>query len=153
VKTRLRLLVTLIVTVACLVALSGCGSGGAGSTRSAGSSSRTSSLPSTTVPTSVVSVVLHRSGGLKPVAVTRVFTAGSVPPEGFSRADLANVLTAAQALVSADQKVRPLPTTTCCDRYVYRVSIRLSDGTTKTYSSVDGVKQPRAFDDLLSRLV
>ena len=45
-----------------------------------------------------------------------------------------------------------MPANICCDRYVYIVSIQLADGTTKTFTSVDGLNQPKLFGDLLSRL-
>lgn len=147
-KTPSRLLTTFV----CALVLAGCGS----STDTTGDSGAngTNTAPST-APTSgnaVVSVSIRRSGGLKPVVVSRVFRAGHAPPKGFSTTDVDRVLRAAKALLAAAPKIRPVPANICCDRYQYVVSIELADGTTKTFISVDGINQPKLFEDLLSRL-
>jgi hypothetical protein len=150
-NTTLRLLVTLL----CVAVLCGCASSnpsGSGGPPASDDTTTAKSTPTAAADERVAAVSFRRSGGLKPVQVTRVFKADSAPPQGFSKADVAAVLRAAQALVSADAKVRPLPKNTCCDKYEYSVSIVLSDGSTRTYQTVDGLNQPRAFDDLLSRL-
>jgi hypothetical protein len=150
----MKKIIGLLIAVLCAVVLGGCGSDNAPGNRSAGAAdtSPAASTSATTPPDRVASVLLRRSGGLKPIPVTRVFTAGEAPPKGYTAADLARVLRAAQALVDAHQKIRPLPAITCCDRYLYSVSIVLADGTTRSYSAVDGVNQPRIFKVLLSRL-
>jgi hypothetical protein len=139
----------------CAVVLTGCGSdtpAGSGPAHSSGTTTAAGASSAKPAGDRVASVVLRRSGGLKPTPVTRVFTAAEAPPKGYSADDLARVLRAAQALVDSHQKIRPLPASTCCDRFVYSVSIRLNDGTTKSYSTVDGLSQPRIFQVLLSRL-
>lgn len=139
----------------CALVLSSCGSDTSAATgpgHSSGTTTTTSTSAAKPAGDRVASVVLRRSGGLKPTPVTRVFTAGEAPPKGYTAADLARVLRAAQALVDSNQKLRPLPANTCCDRYVYSVSIKLADGTTRSYSSVDGLNQPHIFQVLLSRL-
>jgi len=100
----------------------------------------------------VVSVTLHRTGGLKPMTVTRVFTADQPPPDGFDQGDVRHVLAAADAFVTADAEVNPLPSNTCCDRYTYAVTLLYGDGTSKTFESLDGVAQPRLFERLLQAL-
>jgi hypothetical protein len=145
----------LLVCLVCVAVLGGCATSDTSGDGGSAASDRTTapkSAPAGSADQRVAAVSFRRSGGLKPVNVTRVFRADSAPPQGFSKADVAGVLRAAQALVSADAKVRPLPKNTCCDMYEYSVSIVLADGTTKTYQTVDGLNQPKAFADLLSRL-
>jgi len=139
----------------CALVLSSCGSdtpAGSGSADSSGATTTTSASPAKPAGDRVASVVLRRSGGLKPTPVTRVFTAGEAPPKGYTTDDLARVLRAAQALADSHQKIRPLPASTCCDRFVYSVTITLANGRTKSYATVDGLNQPRIFKVLLSRL-
>jgi hypothetical protein len=139
----------------CALVLSSCGSdtsAGAGPAHSSATTTTTSTSPAKPAGDRVASVVLRRSGGLKPTPVTRVFTAGEAPPRGYTTDDLARVLRAAQALVDSHQKIRPLPASTCCDRFVYSVSVKLANGSTKSYSTVDGLNQPHIFQVLLSRL-
>jgi hypothetical protein len=142
----------LLAGLVCILVLGGCGSATDKTDGSSAAGHSTAPSTSPTVGGAVVSVSLRRSGGLKPVAFSRVFSAGHAPPRGFSKADVTDVIRAAQALVAAAPKIRPLPANTCCDRSTYIVSIVLSDGTTKTFASVDGLNQPRLFDKLLSRL-
>jgi hypothetical protein len=142
----------LFATLVCVLVLAGCGStADQAADSSANGHSATRSTPQASGD-AVVSVSLRRSGGLKPVAVSRVFSAGHAPPQGFSKTDVDKVLRAAQAFVSAAPKIRPVPANVCCDRYLYIVSIELADGTSRTFTSVDGVNQPKLFGDLLSRL-
>jgi hypothetical protein len=144
-----------LLALLCAVVLSGCASGnpaagGETSAGTAGTHAKTTAAPA--VRGRVVAVSLRRSGGFVPRPLTRVFAAGEAPPRGFTGAEVKTVLRAAQALVDADLKVKPLPSNTCCDRYVYSVWVVLSDGTTKTYGSVDGINQPRLFTVLLRLL-
>jgi hypothetical protein len=138
----------------CALVLSGCGSDTPAGSGPAHSSGTTTTSASQALPAGdrVASVILRRSGGLKPTPVTRVFTAGQTPPKGYTTEDLTRVLRAAQALADTNQKIRPLPASTCCDRFLYSVSIKLADGSTKSYATVDGLNQPRIFQVLLSRL-
>lgn len=123
-------------------------SGGAGATPAP----RQSSAIADRSGSSVMAVSYRRSGGLKAMTVSRVFRADAPPPQGFTATEVDGVLEAAQALVAAHAHVMPLPANTCCDRYVYNVTITLADGTTVTFTTVDGLQQPIAFDSLLSRL-
>jgi hypothetical protein len=138
----------------CGLVLNSCGSdtpAGTGPAHSSGTTT-TSTSPAKPAGDRVASVVLRRSGGLKPTPVTRVFTAGEVPPKGYTTDDLARALRAAQALADSPRKIRPVPASTCCDLFVYSVTIELANGRTKRYSTVDGLNQPHIFQVLLSRL-
>ena len=108
--------------------------------------------PAASVDTSVTEVTLQRSGGLKPMDVTRVFAADQPPPEDFTRADVERVLSVAQTVVDEDVTVDDLPRNTCCDRYTYQVTITTADGTSRTYATIDGVSVPREFARLLSAM-
>jgi hypothetical protein len=143
-----------LLTLVCVAVLGGCATSGSSDSGGAPASHSTTAPKSAPAGADqrVAAVSFRRFGGLKPVRVTRVFKADSEPPQGFSKGDVARVLRAAEALVSANPKIRPLPANTCCDKYEYSVSIVLADGTTMTYQTVDGLNQPKAFTDLLSRL-
>jgi hypothetical protein len=139
----------------CALLLSSCGSdtpAGSGPAAHSSGATTTSASPAKPAGDRVASVVLRRSGGLKPTPVRRVFTAGQAPPKGYTTDDLTRVLRAAQALADSHQNIRPMPASTCCDRFLYSVSIKLADGSTKSYATVDGLNQPRIFQVLLSRL-
>lgn len=83
------------------------------------------------------------------MTVDRVFSAGEPPPSGYDDADVNTVMAAARAFVAADEDVSPVPRDTCCDRYTYRVTLGYADGTSKSFTAVDGVRQPKAFELLL----
>ena len=111
--------------------------------------------PSTTTPSNggmVASVSLRRSGGLKPVEVHRTFGYQSPPPKGFTLADVRRVLRTAKTFVESGDEPAPMPANTCCDRYIYRVTITLTDGTALTYSAIDVNQQPPTFRALLDAL-
>jgi hypothetical protein len=149
-------LVRILATLSVLVVVSACGSesGSDSDAASSNSSSSTSSEGSTDTASgsSVVSVSLHRTGGLKPGTVNRIFAADAAPPNGFDTADVQTALSAAAALSAADVEVSPIPANTCCDRYAYTVTIEYADGTTKTFSTIDGLPQPKVFELLLRAL-
>jgi len=94
-------------------------------------------------------VTVVRSGGLRPVRVTLVFANDKPAPEGFTRAEVAAVLKAA-----ADPELKTQPPTkpgnTCCDLYLYRVSIAWPDGTSAAFTAVDGGSSPPALAHLLT---
>lgn len=100
----------------------------------------------------IASVALRRSGGLKPVTVRRVYSATGQPPPGSSPADVLAVLDAARGFEAAGASLTPTPATSCCDAYTYRVTITHTDGTSTTYTTVDGLEQPPSFEKLLSAL-
>ncbi len=93
-------------------------------------------------------VTVRQSGGLKPVETTVVFAADQPPPDGFTEADVAAILKAA-----ADPTLKTPPSTprdTCCDRFVYRISISYPDGTSTTFTTVDGAPMTPAVSRLLA---
>ncbi len=145
-----------LIPVLCLVAITGCGTTDATSTAADDTGPTTSGSTPTNATTphrpAITSVSYRRGGGLKPTTVTRIFTADGTPPDGFTAADVDQVLDAAQTFAESQEVVKPLPANVCCDRYIYNVTISWSDGTTKTFASVDGQRQPKAFESLLSQL-
>lgn len=97
------------------------------------------------------SVVLHRTGGLKPVELTRVFAMNRPPPKGFSRDDVKRVLEAAAVPELRPVAMTPGPSGTCCDFYSYRIVITLTDGSRVSFVT-DGRNAPPMVARLL-RLV
>lgn len=45
-----------------------------------------------------------------------------------------------------------VPAQACCDLQTYVVTVRYDDGSQRTYTSVDGLEQPRVFEKLLGLL-
>lgn len=93
-------------------------------------------------------VTVLRSGGLKPAPRSLVFALDRPAPDGFTRADVAAVLRAA-----ADPALKgpmPTPRDICCDQFVYRVSIAYPDGTSTTFTTVDGAPTSPAVKHLVS---
>jgi hypothetical protein len=142
--------------VALLSALAACGSaepsGTAPSTKPTVPSVTVTSPPPTMTPphdfAAARQVTVMRSGGLKPVKETLVFAMDKPAPDGFTRADVAAVLEAAAA--PALKTPPSPPRDTCCDRYVYRVAIAYPDGTTSTFTTVDGASTTPAVTRLLA---
>jgi hypothetical protein len=92
-------------------------------------------------------VTVVRSGGLRGERTTYVFADDRKPPRGFSRADVTAVLkAAADPMLKRDHSS---PGGSCCDRYVYRVTIMLPDGTSSTQVAVEGNPQPAPLEHLL----
>ncbi len=145
----------LVVVSACGTDTSPAGSSGPADSSSSGTGAGPTTSPGPTGATSgagVVAVALNRSGGLKPTTVSRVFAADQPPPPGFTAADVKAALRAASQFATSEAKLAPMPSNVCCDRYSYRVTITWADGTSKTYTTVDGLPQPQPFDALLSAL-
>ncbi|MEJ7629786.1 MAG: protealysin inhibitor emfourin [Nocardioidaceae bacterium] len=94
-------------------------------------------------------VTLMRGGGLRPVRLHRVFALDSLPPAGFTRTEVAAVLKAA-----GDPALRALRSTTpgetCCDLYVYRVTVTWQDDKSTTFTTVDGAADPPPLHHLLA---
>lgn len=93
-------------------------------------------------------VTIMRSGGLKPGKQTLVFAMDRPAPRGFTERDVAAVLKAA-----ADPELKDPPSdpgNTCCDMYVYRVTISYPDGTSSTFSAVQGTGASPAVDQLIA---
>jgi hypothetical protein len=107
------------------------------------------SSTSSTNDTGIVSVSLRRSGGLKPINVSRIFSTRTAPPKGYTAADVDQVIFAAQRFVGSGASVRPIVVSACCDRYTYAITIVWANGHSKTFTTTDGVAQPKLFDLLL----
>lgn len=89
-----------------------------------------------------------RSGGLRPIRLVRVFAADKPPPAGLTRAQVDAVLRLATKPIFTTLPAKP--TDTCCDRYVYRVTVTWADGSGHTFSTVDGAAQPPAVARLVT---
>jgi hypothetical protein len=73
-----------------------------------------------------------------------VFQRASRPPEGKTKVDVRQVLrVASNPTLHAIELTTP--TNSCCDRYVYTITITYSDGSTKRFSTVDGEPWPPVF--------
>lgn len=115
---------------------------------SSGSSTLAPDPPLEAVRPTTVSVV--RGGGIRPTRVSLRFAEGEPPPDGYTSADTTAVLAAADdpALRSTTQ---PTIGSTCCDQYVYVVTIDWSDGVTTQLDAVQGAIQPPALARVISR--
>ena len=93
-------------------------------------------------------VTVVRSGGLRGDRTTYVFALHRSPPPGFTEAEVRAVLKAA-----ADPALKNLgpthPGNSCCDQYVYRLTVVLPDGTSRSYGAVQGSQQPASLSQLL----
>lgn len=99
-----------------------------------------------------VSVTFKRSGGLAPTDETSVFAADKPVPSGRTRQEVRAVLEAASDPELIEAELEPMPKDQCCDRQTYVVSITWDDGSSRTYTSIDGVDQPQVFEELLTKL-
>ncbi len=141
-------LTLLLVTAAC---------GSEDPTPAAGASGGTVT-ESTTAPTTgstdtqAVSVVFRRTGGIRPTTVNLVYAANREAPAGANSADVEAILEAASDPQLREAELTPVPKNTCCDRQEYVVLITYADGTTTSFRTLDGLQQPKVFEDLLSML-
>ncbi|MGI8435246.1 MAG: hypothetical protein ACR2LE_11010 [Nocardioidaceae bacterium] len=140
------------------LALSGCGSD---DTPRAGGAEHDAGIPEPSVTSATteqspqqgaVSVSLLRTGGLKPVTIQRTFSSTQSPPSGYDSADVEAVLRAANSFERADIQLDRPPGNPCCDQYSFAVTITHADGSSATYRSVGGQRQPHRFDILLQEL-
>ena len=99
-----------------------------------------------------VSVTFSRSGGLKPTDETAVFAADSPLPSGRTRGEVRGVLEAASDPELIQVDMEPMPKDQCCDRQTYVISVRWDDGSSRTYTSIDGLEQPQVFEELLTKV-
>jgi len=116
-------------------------------TDSAGSTDSTDGAESD--PDAVVAVSVRRSGGLKGGELDLLFSREGDPPERFDAGDVDAVLAAAQAVVDDDVEVPKLPANTCCDRYTHVIVVSLADGSSLTYTTLDGMRLPPEMTALL----
>ncbi len=138
----------LLVTAACGSEDSTPAAGGSAGTVSESTSAATT--PST--DTQAVTVVFRRTGGIRPTTVNLVYAANREAPAGANSADVQAVLQAASDPELREAELAPVPKNTCCDRQEYVVLITYADGTTKSFRTLDGLQQPKVFEDLLSML-
>ncbi|MGI8578036.1 MAG: hypothetical protein ACR2KG_08990 [Nocardioidaceae bacterium] len=99
--------------------------------------------------TSATSVVLQRSGGLKPVELTRVFATNRPPPHGYNRRDVVHVLKAASAPEIHRLPMTPRPSGSCCDHYTYTLTITWADGVGLSFRAIDGFDHAPALAKVL----
>lgn len=99
-----------------------------------------------------MSVTYAVSGGLVPVDQRVVLSADAPPPAGYRRPDVEAVLDAASDPALRTLQMEPLPVDRCCDRREYVVTVRWSDGSSRTFRTLDGLDRPEAFDRLLRLL-
>lgn len=166
-----NLTVRMITALGCVLTLAGCaGQDDLGSdTRVAGetTSTGTGSQPSETTPTSggtattppdttagkkATSVTIRITGGLRGDDQRRVYAEGAPPPPRHTRADIAQMLEAASAPELIAVKLTKVPPQSCCDKQTYVVTVRYDDASQRTYTSLDGLEQPRVFEKFLGML-
>lgn len=148
----------MLAAAALVLGLAACGTADPGGTTPSTSAATTPSTaapsePATTPPPDDVAaarkVTMLRGGGLRPAPLTRVFALDRPPPHGFSRTDVTAVLKAAGA--PALRRMPPTtPANTCCDLYIYRITVTWRDDTSTTFTTVDGAADPAPLDRLLS---
>jgi hypothetical protein len=139
-----------IATLALLAGLAACGTADTSGTANPGSPSD-STTPVATPPhdfAQAKAVTLVRSGGIRGGTDTWRFAADQPPPNGFSKADLAAILTAA-ADPDLKSQTESSPGNPCCDRYLYRVTVTWPDGTSRTFATVDGESRTPELAKLL----
>ena len=170
-STGVKLTVRLMTALVCFLALAGCaGRDNAGTdTRVAGgtTSPGTGGQPSEPTPTSgdtattsspssagkkATSVTVRITGGLRGDDERRVYSEGAPPLPGQTRAEVAAMLEAASAPELIAANMTKVPAQACCDLQTYVVTVRYDDGSQRTYTSVDGLEQPRVFEKLLGLL-
>jgi hypothetical protein len=93
-------------------------------------------------------VTVIRSGGIRGGEATFVFALDHAPPQGFTSSDVKAVLKAAADPMLKQVTTTP-PGTTCCDRYTYQLTVKYPDGSTHSYSAVQGSHQPAPLAHLL----
>lgn len=141
--SRLRLLAALAIASAAL--LTGC-AGGSGAGDGPSTDSDTSPAPDARA----VSVRYEHSGGLAGEPTTVAVSAGAPPPAGYTRAEVRRILDVASNPDLARARMEPLPEDICCDRFAYRVTVRWSDGSVRSFESLDGLEQPQPYIRLVS---
>jgi hypothetical protein len=147
------------VAVALLVGLAGCAAeddsgsqaegGGNGTTQPTGTPPSTEPTTSPVSP-SAMRVEYSRSGGIAGgEQATYTFVRGQQPPPGFTAAEQREVLQAAAAPALRQLPPNKMPKDSCCDLFVYQVTVSWADGETRTFTTVDGMDVAPALDTLL----
>lgn len=150
-------IVQLLVSLVLVAAVAGCAaedpSGGPSDRPTPTSSSGPTTSPEQQGSKQAVSVTFRLSGGLDPTDETAVFAAGRSLPSGRTRGEVRDVLEAASDPELVDVAMEPMPKDQCCDRQTYVISIRWDDGSSRSYTSIDGLEQPQVFEELLTKVV
>ena len=133
--------------------LTSCGSG-QGREESSESTAPTRASGSTALQgTRAVSVTVRKSGGKAGLSELRTFDLDQLPVRGPERAEAKSILRAASEPALTTVKMTPLPANVCCDRFRYVVRVVWDDGTSRTFRTLDDVKQPAVFDRFFDRLL
>jgi hypothetical protein len=136
-----------LAALALVLAVSGCGSKTSGTRPSEPPSSVTGSVTPPHDFAMARQVTVVRSGGIRGDHTTWVFALHRQPPPGFTARDVRAVLKAAANPLL--ESVGSRPGSSCCDRYVFRLTVLLPDGTSHAYSAVEGNPQPAPLAHLL----
>jgi hypothetical protein len=99
----------------------------------------------------VEAVTYTRTGGKTGREVSARITPGS-SPRGYDAAAVRAILNAASKPALRTLHLPLMPQMLCCDRYVYTVQVRWSDGTERTFRTADGLHQPPQLRRLLAAL-
>ncbi|MDQ3095787.1 MAG: hypothetical protein M3Q82_07500 [Actinomycetota bacterium] len=146
----------LLVSLVAAAAIAGCAAedpaGGPSERPTPTSSSGPTTAPEQQGSKQAVSVTFRLSGGLDPTDETAVFATGGSLPSGRTRGEVRGVLEAASDPELVDVDMEPMPKDQCCDRQTYVISIRWDDGSSRTYTSIDGLEQPQVFEELLTKI-
>jgi len=156
---RVKRLVTCTVSILVVVSVAA----GCGEDPGAGGGGASTTTPTTTEPTESTEqapdqgkqaqvVTVERSGGIKGDTETDIFAEETIAPEGFTDADMDQILEAASEPELIDVELEPMPKNQCCDRITTQVVVEYDDGSARTYRTIDGVDQPNVFVDFLSML-
>jgi hypothetical protein len=142
-----RVVLALLMTV-----LTACGSAG-GSWHGKGDGGEATGAPASTSPSQVraVSVTYTRAGG-KTGLTQVVQIARDKTGKGYDKAKVRDVLAAASRPELRTLHLPLMPQDLCCDRYVYTIRVSWSDGSTKTFRTADGLRQPSVLRRLLAAL-
>lgn len=170
-STDVKLTVRLMTALVCVLAFAGCaerddggsqprvagettspGTGGESSEPTSASGGTATTSPDTTAGKEATSVTVLVSGGLRGDSARLVYSEGAQPPPGKSRAEVAAVLEAASAPELIAAEMTKVPAQTCCDRQTYVVTVQYDDGSQRTYTSLDGLEQPKIFEKFLGLL-
>ncbi len=146
-KTLAKSVIVILVAVACF----GCASDNPTEAppRDAPNSTTGHSTSAPEDQTQAVAVTFRKTGGLRPVDERTTFSADASPPAGYSQAQVDSILDAASDPAFKDLDMPKVPANACCDLQSYQVTIAWADGSSRTLATVDGLEEPKLFQDLL----
>lgn len=167
-STRVKLCVRLMTAAVCALALASCaeqadvgsgtrvdvettspGAGGSSSETTPTSGDTTSTSPDTDAGKQATAVTIRVTGGLRGADERRVYSEGAPPPPGHTRAEVSAVLEAASNPDLIAVTMTKVPPHSCCDLQTYDVTVQYDDGSQRTYTSEDGLEQPKVFEEFL----